>query len=582
LSPISSRGWIFYRVLRGRPDVFPLPLADQGSVVTGLANKSRQTILFPGVLLLLAAVLGGLGFYIFFSYQAFFNSDAAIANILAEEIILTGTLFPKGWWYVNSDLWVFYKHLLLLPWALAGENGFFAHGVSVALATLATFVLLIGVFRHLGLSWLSALMACVVIGLGYSPLYLREVYGEAAYIWYFAFLLAFFLLSARLCLPDGNRTARAVRYLVLFVLLFLVSTENPVRFLVYYAVPFVLALAAFCYLEQDCPVEAGGASWGKRLGSRWPFFAAGVSAIFFGALAHKLVFAGLHDAAGANHAVLVPMEKLPEHVAHSILGLIHFIGAEWEKELEMATPAGVSALLKAGLYPLALLLPAWYGWKSRHLLDRGRRFFLLLACLGFGLIFFIYAISSLHDNPWAARHNIRYIIPYLLMLMVCPVLVWQLLPRLAKAGLILALALAVLGSWGNISPPGWREKADERMMVVATLKERGLRDGYAPYWESHVYTVFSKGEVRIRPLDIDCRGVDLCLWLTSDRWHRPGYTSGRVFVLVPSERMADWVKGMQGFSLAPPVEEFDLADYRVVVFGENPLSGLKGRNENCD
>ncbi|MFA7381835.1 MAG: hypothetical protein WC001_00140 [Desulfurivibrionaceae bacterium] len=537
---------------------------------------------FPAALLLLAATLGGLGFYIFCSYQAFFNSDAAIANILAEEIVRTGTLFPKDWWYVNDDLWVFYKHLLLIPWVMAGENGFFAHAVSVSLVIVTTMLLLAGLLRSLGLSKTAAAMGCVVIGLGFSPLYLREVYGEAAYTWYFAFLLAFFLLVKKTGPPAAGKFAGAALTAVFLGLLYLVTMENPVRFLVYYVVPFALALAAFFFLEQEAPAEAEQSTWRELLMPRLPLAAAGCGVILLGAFSHKLVFAGLHNAAGANHAILIAMQKLPEHVAHSFLGLMNFIGAEWGAEVEMASLAGVTALLKLGLYPLALVLPAFYAWKNLYLLDRGQRFFLLLSYLGFALIFFIYSISSLHDNAYAARNNIRYIIPYLMMLLLCPVLLWRFFPKPVKAVLLLAMLIAALGSWRNISPPDWRDKAGERRMVVNTLQERGLSNGYAPYWESHVYTVFSKGKVRIRPLDIDCRGVDRCLWLTSDSWHEPGYTTGRVFVLVPKERLADWAKGMRNFSLAPPVEEFTLANYQVLVFAENPLPGLAGRNETCD
>ena len=132
-----------------------------------------QKWLFRGAVLLFAATIGALGFYIFCSYQAFFNSDAAIANILAEEIVRAGEFFPKTWWYVNSDLWVFYKHLLLIPWVMAGENGFLAHGVSVALVIGITMTVLALLLRALGFSKNAALMGCVILSLGYSPMYLR-------------------------------------------------------------------------------------------------------------------------------------------------------------------------------------------------------------------------------------------------------------------------------------------------------------------------------------------------------------------------------------------------------------------------
>ena len=86
----------------------------------------KKTLPFVGALLLLSVVLYEVSFYIFKTYRALFNSDAAIANILAEEIVVAGSIFPSHWWYVNNDLWVFYKQLLVIPWVLMGKNGYFA------------------------------------------------------------------------------------------------------------------------------------------------------------------------------------------------------------------------------------------------------------------------------------------------------------------------------------------------------------------------------------------------------------------------------------------------------------------------
>jgi hypothetical protein len=93
----------------------------------------KRTLPLLGAILLLSLVLYEVSFYIFKTYRAYFNSDAAIANILAEEIVHAGTFFPTHWWYVNNDLWVFYKQLLVIPWVYLGKNGYFAHAFTVFL-----------------------------------------------------------------------------------------------------------------------------------------------------------------------------------------------------------------------------------------------------------------------------------------------------------------------------------------------------------------------------------------------------------------------------------------------------------------
>lgn len=533
-----------------------------------------QKWLFRGAGLLLAATIAALGFYIFCSYQAFFNSDAAIANILAEEIVRSGEFFPKTWWYVNNDLWVFYKHLLLIPWVMAGENSFFAHGVSVALVIGITMTLLALLLRALGLSKTAALMGCVIIGLGYSPMYLREVYGEAAYTWYFAFILSFLLLWLRANQADSGRFVRPSLFALLLVLLYLVVIENPVRFLVYYIAPFFGAFLAMLYAEREALLGIGGggkAGWRTALLPK-SISAAAIAGVFLLAVvSHKLLFTGLHLAGGANNALLVPLQDLPFHLAYSLLGLLNFIGAEWGSKVVLASVEGVGSLLRMGLYPAALALPAYYARRNFQRLDQGQRYFLLLSYLGFGLIFFLYSVSTLHEGAYAARNNIRYIIPYLMMILVCPVVMWRFFPPVAKAVLVVAFALALGGTWKNISPEGWQDTAKARADLVFGLESRGLTYGYAPYWDSHVYTVLSKGAVAIRPVDIDWRGLGLCLWLSSDRWYETDAAPGKVFFLVPNDKLDNWNTGLKQRAMPKTAEEFPLGAYTVFVFAENPI-----------
>lgn len=560
-----------------------LPMTDPESAVTILPTTPThlQKWLFRGAVLLLATTIGALGYYIFSSYQAFFNSDAAIANILAEEIVRTGELFPKTWWYVNDDLWVFYKHLLLIPWVMAGENSFFAHGVSVSIVIVITMAVLALLLRALGLSRAAALMGCVAIGLGYSPLYLREVYGEAAYTWYFAFIISFLLLLLRTHQPEAGKGGRQALFALLLVLIYLVVLENPVRFLIYYIVPFFGAFLLLLYAEREAVLGSGKDDWRAALFPRIIPAAAVMGALLLGVLCYKWLLAGLLHAEGANHALLVPLQELPVHTAYSLLGLLSFIGAEWRDKVELASVEGVISLLRLGCYPLALALPAYYAKRNFSLLGRPQRYFVAVSYLGFALIFFLYSVSTLHENAYAARNNIRYIIPFLMMVLVCPVVMWRFFPPVGRAVLVTAFLLASAATWKNISPQGWQETVQSRSDLLASLKSRGLASGYAPYWDSHVYTVLSKGEVSIRPLDIDARGIGLCLWLSSDRWYEKGYADGKVFFLVPNEKLDNWKDGSETLSLPQPAEAFPQGNYTVFVFAENPLPGIAEKGRAC-
>jgi len=362
-----------------------------------------------------------------------------------------------------------------------------------------------------------------------------------------------------------------------------VGIENPVRFLVYYIAPFFGAFLLLLHAEREMLLGGGEkGSWRTALLPRVIPAAAIIAVLLLGVISYKLLLAGVQHAEGANQALLVPLQNLPFHLAYSVLGLLSFIGAEWQDKVELASVAGVASLLKLGLYPVALVLPACYARRNFRRMDQAQRYFLALSYLGFALIFFLYSVSTLHDGgAYAARNNIRYIIPYLMLVLVCPVVMWRFFSRSAKAVLVVAFLLAIAGTWKNISPEGWRETAKARTDLVETLKSRGLVTGYAPYWESHVFTVLSKGEVSIRPIDIDWRGIGLCLWLSSDRWYEKGYADGKVFFLVPKENLDYWKTGLEKFSLPQAAESFVQGNFTVFVFPVNPIPALGEKGRAC-
>ncbi|MBV5278220.1 MAG: hypothetical protein J0647_04170, partial [Campylobacteraceae bacterium] len=201
--------------------------------------KSRfiKNIPFVGAILLLSFVLYEVSFYIFKTYRAFFNSDAAIANVLAEEIVLSGSFFPSHWWYVNNDLWIFFKHVLVIPWVLAEKNGYFAHAFTVFLVTVFMVIFIYNFLRSLALSRTSALMGGAVVCIGFSPMYLRELYGEAAYTWYFIFMIAFLYIFRKLSPHVIRRMTKFKAFILFLGLLYLLVLANPIRFFVYYIAP---------------------------------------------------------------------------------------------------------------------------------------------------------------------------------------------------------------------------------------------------------------------------------------------------------------------------------------------------------
>lgn len=530
----------------------------------------KHAFLFIAIILI-SFSLYEISFYIFKTYRAFFNSDAAVANILAEEIVISKTLFPSHWWYVNNDLWVFYKQALVIPWVIFGKNSYFAHAFTVFVVTLFMVVIVYRFLRSLMLSRATALMGGVVVIIGYSPMYLRELYGEAAYTWYFVFMIAFMFIFRKLSPHVISRSTQIKAFIFFMVLLYLLVVANPIRFFVYYIVPFIGALGLGIYFSRDSLKTFKGGV--KRLLSvkKAIIFAFACLVIVLGGMTHIYLLEGLQSAGGANNAKLIPLEELPVHAAHAFLGLLNFIGAEWNNGVKASSLEGAISLMKFFLYPFVLIIPALHVKRAFYQMSSTERFFVLFSYVGFALIFVLYATTGLHEHAWAARNNIRYISPFLMMILLCNVIMWRFFSLFMKLILLLSFTIALGLSWNYISPKEWRGIVDERIALVEELKSRELHFGYAEYWHSHIYTVFSNGEVDIRPIEFNEKGITLSKWLSSDTWYQKNTTAGKVFFMVEHKDVEEFYYGISKANMPEPNEEFQFGMYTIFVFEKNPL-----------
>ena len=544
-----------------------------------LKHLLKKHLPLLGALFLLSFVVYEISFYIFKTYRAFFNSDAAIANILAEEIVLAGSFFPSHWWYVNNDLWIFYKQLLVIPWVLAGKNGYFAHAFTVFEVSVFMIVFIYFFLRSLMLSRASAIMGGVVVCIGYSPMYLRELFGEAAYTWYFLFMIAFMFIFRKLSPHVISKSTQIKAFIFFMILLYLLVLANPIRFFVYYVVPFFGALAIGVYFARDSIKTFQHFVYHLFSIKKMVIFAFACLIMGLAGMAHYNLLESLHLAGGANNANLVSLESLPIQAAHAFLGLLNFIGAEWNENIRASSIEGAVSLLKFGLYPLVLIIPALHVKRSFYQMSASERFFVLFSYVGFAIIYVLYTTTALHDSAWSARNNIRYISPFIMMILICNVIMWRFFAPLYKVVLALCLTMAIGLSWNYVSPKEWRGIVDERIALVEELKSRGLHFGYASYWDSHIYTVFSDGEVDIRPIDIDEKGVTLIKWLSSDRWYQKDSTDGKVFFLVEHEDIPDLEVGIKNLNMPDPIEQFEMGKYTIVVFEKNPLYVKKSKAE---
>ena len=202
------------------------------------------------LLLLLNIVL--IVYYVVFDYQTMMHSDSAVANLLAQEIVETGNYFPRDWYYVNGDLWVFYIHTFIVPLLALFPNSYGLHAAS-ALATGS--LILLGTWLLTGVlaqSRSARLLSMAMLASGLSWYMAENLYGQASYgsIYYMSCLMLFFAWRS-LITPLRARWLWRVAFALVTMLLF---WANPQRALIYQGAPFLLAMASLLLLDLKDPV----------------------------------------------------------------------------------------------------------------------------------------------------------------------------------------------------------------------------------------------------------------------------------------------------------------------------------------
>lgn len=496
-------------------------------------------------------------YYQTFIYRAFFNSDAAIANILAQEIIERASYYPNDWWYVNGDIWTLFKHTLVIPLTLFGFNEYDKHTIVVigffAFSLFMTYLYL----KKIGVDKLGILVAFVGISTLYSPMYAREVFGESAYIWYYTALISYLYLFFILSKEEMSGKKRWIIKFLLVMITIAFVAENPSRFAIYFMASLFIPLFLF--------YEYINIQYKKIV----LYFTIG---LIFGLFYRYSILSNILMQVGAEKTFLISLDELPQHIWRSFIGLANLYGADWREKTLFTSLSGITYMLKSLLYPIAFLAPLYYAIKNRAKLNSFEIYTIAVGYIAFCIVFGIYAITSLHNNGiYAARANIRYVIPFLLFISISNGIIWKFFSQKIKFLLMLSIALAYLSIPNVINRDLSNEIVKDREEIIETLIANGLKKGYAPYWHSHIYTVLSNNRVQVRPLEYsDTRTKGQ--WLTSFVWYDKEYVDKDSFMLIPLDEVDEFEETTKELDLPKAVKTIDTKRYKIYIFDQNPIN----------
>lgn len=531
-----------------------------------VAKGAVAAILLVNIVLMLIFVCKG--------YRVYFHSDAATKNLLAEEILRTGQMFPRDWYFVNSDIWIVFNHLLIVPLLAFMKNGFAAHAVS---GVVWSILILWGTWLFAGLAtnsrWAKLISVAVVAG-AVSIAGAENVFGQVAYgnIFLLACLIAY--TSWQSLQTVGKKSW--IFALATAALILLTFAGNPQRAIVTYFIPVCAAVFICGALDL--------ASHGWRvqaLASRAAVLLAVIVAAAAGGIGcHLWLLARVLDVSGAGNAQWLSFGAMLGNAGSTLHGLFGILGGVPTPGASVSSRGGfyeglrmVAAGVTLGLTPFVL----GYSLRKRSSSLQFAGIFSTVSLILFLFLQVTTTIPQMVDPVGSAR----YLMPPLLMVLVLSAAAavsvdfgW--LKRGAAAAVLAMLAVSSLGPGNPLSMPLRDPIAEPYAGIIATLEREGLSYGYASYWNAGVQTVLSEGDVRARAILISGALPVPMRHLSSKFWYSPKAWSGETFLMLEAHEVAaiDWAR-MEQYA-GPPARQFQFERFSVYVYPHNLADVLPG------
>jgi hypothetical protein len=502
-------------------------------------------------------------FFVFFSYEAYFQSDAAVSTILAKEIWQTKNLFPSEWWFVNGDIWGLGKPTFFIPFAALNINNYFVYSMVVSIWIILALLCIFYIFyKQIHCNNKEIFFS---LGIFLLPIYsaLIIIFGEAGYLTAFVWQCIFLILVLASFdnIQEGSNIKKFNTIIfVFFVVVFIRTIANPIRILTDSIIPLIISLTYLLYFHHKDIIQ-------NKLKIIKTLICIFVS-FFISSFLYYFIKKNINIIYDASNAVLYPWTSFPRHLAYSIYGTLVYLGAGWES---FASPFSIKSLLsitRTFLAPVPLILPFVYFLKTSNKLSFKQKLFSLFSFTGYFLMIFMLSATTLQIGKEYVAATIRYAATFIHFIILSNAMFWRDYSLFSKSCLTAFFTLSLIAAPQYVSPEGWRNIVEKRYSLIRDLQSRNLKYGYAPYWDSHVYTVLSNSNLEIRPISI---GKQIFPWRnhSSERWYSDGYgENSKFFLLIPSSSK----ETLNNAPFWPPYEErFSSGAYEIFVYSKNPV-----------
>ena len=508
-----------------------------------------------GPRLLLGLILGCLLLYLSVTSRAEFNSDVATQNIVAAEILRTGSLVPPQFTF-RQNVWLLHNHLVILALSPIVGTGWTAHVVATFVLAALLLAMAAALARLFELTALATMAVLMWFAAGISPPWVEHVYAQGSYGW-LSLLVGLALAAGITGIGAGHTTRGAALAALTFFLGGLYGLRGAVTFLA----PLAAGVLVRFVVRRERP----------------PFGAAAMYLI--AAVAGLAVRAWLIRGADLVPLPATPVDWREFSVAPLGLALADLFGLIGEGRFE--TLAGPWMIAYPLRWIAALLLLAGVGMFFAGLRRSSSGAALVLAGFLVCIAAIVTAGTLLVDE---FRGVGRYYVPVAFVAVFAWAIALDRIPPARRLTIVtgagvLLLALSVIKTIEPITTAaGFRglSPASHLDPLIDRLEERGGTLGYATFWNSTAVSVLSNGRVNLRPI-LYQDGLPRPFHHLSSRTWYSGQAGTRTALVFDRDR--DTESPLDEARLAqlvgPPASTTDVGTYRVLIYPHDVLSQLE-------
>lgn len=508
--------------------------------------KLREKWLNASVVVTAAVLALDVVYLYFLKFKDFVHSDAATTVVMANGALARGLPVDVDWYFANGDVWLFAPHLYAMPlvaiWGISVETLRAAEIFGYAVEVTA----LLWAYKRLGGELRGAVLGTALMLLAWSRLHVLFVYIELSYGFVATLYLTLFAVHSLLF----DRPSRKL-WIGCALFTFVASAQNPTRGVVFAVAPLVAA----CVWPWR----------GSARRTRAITAAAPIAGLFGAVVFQKLVlqrYLTFSTPSGHLEFKVKDAAGIARNAANMARGVVGLAG-------DMSS-IGVTSAFGLALLVLALVLVV------RHAFGREAtplRFVCIAALAQTSAVGGPMLIGNLVINPV----SIRYLIPSLLTIMGLGAVIAM---RLAKEHERTALAfcaiapmaalltlLRIVGSYAlsGESTTGQFAHSASHQNLADELTARGLRHGFATYWNAHLLTLLSRGSAKTCPVNF-ANVVIPYRWNTDTWCYDPARLTDRFFVVTTADERATARTSIQT-TLGTPAEQFSVGnEFDVSVF----------------